>query len=98
MTETSTSSIESFEDRIKEVIKGSKSSVLTGHRMSGDPVKYAFYLRKPLFPIGLPFQYKTALIATFKRLDDKTVIETSIQKPPFVTISMAFAVNQITQK
>lgn len=90
--EISTTPLELYQDRIDEFIKAGKSNILTGHRITSTPMKYAFYLKKPFLPIGLPFQYKTALIATFKRQDDETIIEITNQTPPFIAIAIALTI------
>ena len=91
-TETSKTAIENYIERIHQIINDGESKIIVGHQLSANPHKYAFYLRKPLLPIGLPFQYKTALIATFRKQGDETIIETSIQTPPFIAISIALTI------
>ena len=81
-----------YQTRIDEIIGIGGSGILSGHRISKQPIKYAFYLKKPFLPIGLPFQYKTALIATFESQSDETIITTTIQTPPFVPIAFALAI------
>jgi len=84
--------IDNYLERIHQIINEGASSIIVGHRISTNPNKYAFYLRKPFLPIGLPFQYKTALIASFKTQGDETMIQTSIQTPPFIAISIALTI------
>lgn len=85
-------SLESFQYRINELINSGSSEILAGHQLSKQPVKYTFYLRKPFIPLGLPLQYKTALIASFKSQNDETIITTQIQTPSFVIMAITFAV------
>lgn len=78
-------------EKIRNVIEDDNSCILTGHQISKKSPGYAFYLRKPFLPIGLPFQYRTALLAEFKEEGENTIIEIQTQTPPFITIMILVA-------